>query len=132
MSAPTPTAKEITDICKSHGFLAKQLYAIFTTPANGLGPVMEVLQRHLAYQVSLTERGIMFAAGPHWTDDEQLWGGDGMVVVRAASREEAEKIAQEDPMHSSGARQYRIRPWLINEGTITVKLDYTTGRFQLD
>jgi len=26
----------------------------------------------------------MFAAGPHWTDDEQRWEGEGM-VVRAGS-----------------------------------------------
>jgi hypothetical protein len=126
-----PTAKEITDVSKARGYLAKQLYVIFTTPTNGLGPVMENLQRHLSYQESLTRRGIMFAAGPHWTDDEQNWGGDGMVVVRAASLAEAETIAKEDPMHSCGARSFRVRPWLVNEGTVSVKLDYTTGRFQL-
>lgn len=131
MNTPLPTAKEIVEICKARGFLAKQLYVIFTTPTHGLGPIMEILQRHLDYQESLTQRGIMFAAGPNWTDDEQDWGGDGMVVVRAASLSEAETIAKEDPMHMSGARSYRVRPWLVNEGTISVKLDYTTGRFQL-
>lgn len=131
MNPPLPTAKQIEETCKARGFLAMQLYAIFTTPTNGLGPVMAILQTHLDYQESLTRRGIMFAAGPHWTDDEKDWGGDGMVVVRAASMAEAEQIAKEDPMHSSGARSYRIRPWLVNEGVITVQLDYTTGRFQL-
>ena len=131
MSTSVPTAKEIADISKARGYLAKQLYVIFTTPTNGLGPVMVNLQRHLDYQESLTQRGIMFAAGPNWSDDEQLWGGEGMVVVRAASLSEAETIAKEDPMHSCGARSFRVRPWLVNEGTILVKLDYTTGRFQL-
>jgi uncharacterized protein len=131
MSTPTPTAKEIVEISKTRGYLAKQLYVIFTTPTHGLVPVMENLQRHLDYQESLTQRGIMFAAGPHWTDDEQHWDGDGMVVVRADSLSEAETIAKEDPMHKCGARSYRVRPWLVNEGTISVKLDYTTGRFQL-
>jgi len=96
-----------------------------------LGPVMANLQPHLDYQESLTKRGIMFAAGPHWTDDEEYWGGHGMVVVRAASMSEAETIAKEDPMHMCGARRYRVRPWVVNEGTILVKLDYTTGCFEL-
>jgi hypothetical protein len=55
----------------------------------------------------------------------------GMVVVRAASLSEAETVAKEDPMHSCGARSFRVRRWLVNEGTIRVNLDYTTGRFQV-
>jgi uncharacterized protein len=54
-----------------------------------------------------------------------------MVVVRAASLLEAETIATEDPMHKSGARSYRVRPWIVNESTILVRLDHATGRFQL-
>jgi uncharacterized protein len=132
MSTPTPTAKEIVDISKARGYLAKQLYVIFTTPTLGLGSVMENLERHLDYQESLTQKGIMFAAGPHWTDDEQRWEGEGMVVIRAASLAEARVIAAEDPMHKSGARSYRVRPWLVNEGRLTVKLDFASGRFRLD
>jgi uncharacterized protein len=126
-----PTAKEITDISKARGYLAKQLYVIFTTPAGGPEAVLQNLQPHFAYQDSLIERGVLFASGPNWTDDEQEWNGEGMVVVRAASLSEAETIARKDPMHASGARSFRIRPWLVNLGTIEVKLDYTTGRFQL-
>jgi uncharacterized protein len=126
------TARETVDISKQRGFLAKQLYVVFTTPTNGIGPVMENLQSHLDYQELLEKRGIMFAAGPHWTDDEQRWEGEGMVVVRASSLAEAKAIAADDPMHKSGARTYRVRPWLVNEGTLAVKLDFTTGRFSLD
>ena len=126
------TARETVDISKQRGFLAKQLYVVFTTPTNGIGPVMENLQSHLDYQELLEKRGIMFAAGPHWTEDEQRWEGEGMVVVRASSLAEAKAIAADDPMHKSGARTYRVRPWLVNEGTLAVKLDFTTGRFSLD
>ena len=45
MSAPTP--KEIIELSKERGYLAKQLYVIFTTPANSMASVMEHLQRHL-------------------------------------------------------------------------------------
>jgi uncharacterized protein len=126
------TAKNILEESKRRGYLAKQLYVVFTSPVNGIGPVMENLADHLEFQEKLEREGIMFAAGPHWTDDEQRWDGEGMVVIRAASLSEAQAIAAEDPMHKSGARSYRVRPWLVNEGQLTVKLDFATGRFRLD
>lgn len=115
----------------SGAMLQKQLYAIFTEPTNGLGPVFANIEEHLAFQVSLETDGIMFAAGPIWTDDEEHWEGDGLVVVRAANRAEAIKIAERDPMHISGARKFHVRPWLINEGTMTVRLDHSTQKFSI-
>lgn len=97
------------------------------SPTNGLGPVMENIEPHLKYQVELEEKGIMFGAGPFWTDDEQAWEGEGMVIIRASSLAEAQEIAAADPMHQSGARGYRVRPWLLNEGTVTLKVCYSEG-----
>ncbi len=119
---------KVTDILEaSRGMLQKQLYAVFTSPADGIGPVMENIEAHLKYQVELEEKGIMFGAGPFWTDDEARWEGEGMVIVRAASLDEARGIAEADPMHKSGARTFKIRPWLLNEGTVTVKIRYSDG-----
>jgi len=132
MTQSIVTAKNILEESKRRGYLAKQLYVVFTSPLNGIDPVMENLADHLKFQEKLEREGIMFAAGPHWTDDEQRWDGEGMVVIRAASLSEAQAIAAEDPMHKCGARSYRVRPWLVNEGKLTVKLDFATGRFHLD
>lgn len=115
----------------SAAMLQKQLYAIFTTPVNGIGPVLENLGDHLAFQVGLEKSGVMYAAGPMWSDDEQSWEGDGLVVVRAESREAAIRIAESDPMHQRGARTFTVRPWMINEGTITVRLDNSTQTFSI-
>lgn len=131
MTQTSVPASEILSLSKKEGFLAAQFYVVMTTPANGMGPVMENIQAHLAFQAALEADGVMFAAGPHWTADEKSWEGDGMVVIRAASMAEARAIAEKDPMHASGARKFTIRPWLINEGTITVKLNYAKGTFAL-
>ncbi len=64
-------------------------------------------------------------------DDEEIWLGDGMVIIRAGSLAEAREIAESDPMHSSGARTFTIRPWLMNEGTITVKINFAAGAREL-
>lgn len=115
----------------SKGMLQKQLFAIFTTPVDGLGAVFANIEEHLAFQVQLEKDGILFAAGPLWTDDGQEWEGEGMVIVRAASIDEAKAIAERDPMHKAGARTFRIRPWLINEGSVTIRLDNSTQTFTI-
>jgi uncharacterized protein len=89
MSETAVNAQDIVSLSKREGFLAKQLYVIFTTPANGMKPVMDNIKEHLAFQVELEKNGTMFAAGPNWTDDETAWEGDGMVVIRAKSLAEA-------------------------------------------
>ncbi|MEM8823361.1 MAG: YciI family protein [Pseudomonadota bacterium] len=109
----------------SKGMLQKQLYVVFTKPVKGMGAVMEALEEHLQYQVSLEERGIMFGAGPFWDDNEENWEGEGMVIIRAGSLAEAKEIADADPIHKSGVRTYTVRPWLLNEGTVTVKIRYS-------
>lgn len=115
----------------SSAMLQKQLYAIFTSPVAGIGPVLETIEAHLAFQVALEADGVLYAAGPMWTDDEQSWEGEGLVVVRAGSRAEAIAIAERDPMHTSGARRFTVRPWMINEGSITVRLDCSSQTFKV-
>lgn len=126
MSGPNITKDDI--LKASAGMLQKQLYVVFTTPTNGLGPVMENIEEHLKFQVDLEQRGIMLGAGPFWADDEHTWNGEGMVIIRADSRDHARQIADTDPMHSSGARSFTVRPWLLNEGRITVEVNFSTGR----
>lgn len=116
----------------SRGMLQKQLYVILTTPTNGLDPIFAGMEEHLAFQVALETEGVLFAAGPLWTDDENSWRGEGMVVVRAGSVAEATAIAERDPMHRSGARSFRVRPWMINEGQLRVRLDFSTQTFELN
>ena len=124
---PRVTADDLRAACA--GMLQLQLYAVFTKPVSGMKPVMEMLEKHLDYQISMEKRGILFAAGPFWTDDEQEWQGEGMVVIRAQNLAAARAIAAEDPMHSSGARTFEVRPWLINEGSLTVRLEHSTRSF---
>lgn len=128
MDEPRVMADDVRAACE--GMLQLQLYAIFTKPVGSMKPVMETLEKHLDYQISMEKSGILFAAGPFWTDDEQQWRGEGMVVVRAESLEAARAIAAKDPMHATGARTFEVRPWLINEGTLTLRLNHSTKTFE--
>lgn len=129
MNEPKITKKDVLNA--SSEMLNKDLYVVFTKPTNGMIPVMENLEDHLKFQVSLEKQGIMFGAGPFWEDNEIDWNGEGMVIIRANSIEHAKEIASSDPMHKSGARSFTVRPWLLNEGNIEISLDYSTGKFKL-
>jgi hypothetical protein len=49
MSSPLVTKADILNACKD--MPCKDLYVVFTTPTNGLGPVMENLDKHLEFQI---------------------------------------------------------------------------------
>jgi uncharacterized protein YciI len=116
----------------SKGMLRKQYYVIFSKPTNGMAPVVANIDDHLEHQCKIEREGILVAAGPNWTDDEKYWDGDGMFVYRASSIEHARELAAMDPMHQSGARSFTVRPWLLNEGSLSVRIDFSTGKMALD
>jgi len=130
MADKTVTADDVRNACKD--MLCKQLYVVFTSPTGSMDAVLANLDAHLAFQVDLEKRGIMVGAGPFWTDDEKEWHGEGMVIIRAKSLAEARAIADSDPMHKSGARSYKVRPWLLNEGTLTLKVSFSDKAMTLE
>ena len=131
MAAPDFSWEGMIDMCSSMGLLAKELYVYFTVPTNGMEPLGEHLEAHLSYQKKIQDDGIMVAAGPLRDPDKSDWEGEGMIIIRAQSLEEAKKIADADPMHANGARSYTIRPWLMNEGKITVEMTFSDKSAEL-
>jgi uncharacterized protein len=101
--------------------LRMQLYVV-TSIAQSLDAVKQNLPDHRAYLRELEDKNTLFGAGPLWTDDGQYFEGDGLLIYRAHSVEEAHQVAQADPLHRSGARTFTIRPWLLNDGKITVQV----------
>jgi uncharacterized protein YciI len=124
--------QEHIDHVSAKGVLAKRLYVILTQPTGSIDALAEHLSAHLDYQKDLEARGITFAAGPFADDTEQHWSGEGMIIVRASSTAEAQAIAEADPMHRSGVRRYRIRPWLLNEGSFSLTVRYSEPYRRVD
>jgi uncharacterized protein len=113
---------EAQKIIESSGnSLRMQLYVV-TSIAKNLESVKQNLVEHRAYLKELENRNVLFGAGPLWTDDGLYFAGDGLLIYRASSVEEAQSIAQSDPMHINGARTFTIRPWLLNDGKITIQV----------
>jgi len=118
---------ELVELCTTKGLLAKQLWVISSKPTDGLGPILDNLEEHLAYQTKLERDGIMFAAGPLASEDLTEWLGEGLFMYRADSIDAARKLAEADPMHSSGAMGFTIREWMLNEGTYSIQVYYSAG-----
>jgi hypothetical protein len=109
----------------SNQSLAKLLYAITSTALQNLSAIEQFLPAHLEYLHSLETTGVLFGAGPLFTDDGQYFTGDGLIIIRARSIVEAQEIAAADPFHQNQIRQYQIRPWLLNEGSIDLTVYYS-------
>jgi uncharacterized protein len=103
--------------------LGKQLFVIHTVPAAPRERIVELLPAHLEHQVKLEKAGIMFGAGPMANEDGSPAGG--LIVIRAESFEAARAIADTDPLHKAGLRTYTIRRWTVNEGSYSVRINYS-------
>ena len=116
---------------KSRGALALELYVATSTPVGDPQDVKASLPAHLAYQAELERAGSLAFAGPMSDESGAHMQGVGMIVYRAESLEEARALADNDPMHKSGARGYVLRRWMINEGSLNLSVGLSTNRVTL-
>ena len=118
-------------IAEERGALALELFVIESTPSSEQEKIKEILPYHLDYQANLEKRGVLVLAGPLSDSTGNIMNGSGLIVYRAESMKEAENIAQEDPMHKSGARTFSLRKWLINEGNLSINVCLSTRLVKL-
>jgi len=91
------------------------LYRIEPTRAALLteGPTREeaaAIDRHFAYLQDLTARGVVLLAGRTLNTDESSFG---IVIFRAKSEADAERIVREDPAVSAGVMRSELFPYRI-------------------
>lgn len=116
---------------KSRGALALELYVAHSTPAKAPEDVKAALPDHLAYQAQLERAGQLAFAGPMSDETGEHMQGMGLIIYRAGSLEAARKLAEDDPMHASGARSFVLRRWMINEGSLNLSVGLSTGQSSL-
>lgn len=109
-------------IARSRGALALELYVVNSVPAGPDADLPGTLPEHLEYQGNLEQQGKLAFAGPVSDASGEEMAGEGMIVYRAASLEEAQALAEADPMHAKGVRTFTIRRWLINEGSLNLQV----------
>ena len=120
MTKDPQTWRQRIEAARSEGLAAREYFVVFSDPAGDKDKVRETLKIHLDYQRDLESRGVLLAAGPLSDEKGEAWTGRGMIILRAASLDESRAIADADPMHASGARNYTLLPWLMNEGSFSL------------
>jgi uncharacterized protein YciI len=111
--------------------LKKRLWVVITRPVKPPEEVQRQLKAHLEHQIRLEKSGIMYGAGPAPSPGETR-AAFGLIIIRARDEAEARRIADSDPMHSSGVRRYELYAWSLNEGRINVTLDFSDQSFRFE
>ena len=111
-------------------FLRKELYVVRARPVVPREKLETLLAEHLEHQIGLEKAGVLFAAGPLFDREGKNIGGQ--IVLRAKSFDEAQAIADSDPFHKAGFRTYSIERWSMNEGRISITLDYSDQSMRID
>jgi len=110
--------------------LKMKLWVIETHDVPGAVFTQEVGRAHVEHQIQLEKQGVMFAAGGvRNAKGEREYG---MIVIRAASYEAAQKIADSDPMHIAKVRAYTLHEWTINEGQIKLTVNFSDGTYTFE
>lgn len=126
-----PAWSEYKKAAEDRGSLACELFAVISTPVKSADALRENLPAHLAYQSELEQQGKLVMAGPLSDLTGEMMEGVGMIIYRAESLDAASAMADADPMHKLGVREYTIRRWLVNEGSfqLDIKLSAQSIRF---
>ena len=91
-----------------------------TCPPPGSDEFAAVLREHFVYWWELEARGVLVGAGPRGE-------GSGMALLRAASRDAAERLAANEPFATRGFRRNTVHEWQLNEGLLVGLLSTTPG-----
>lgn len=110
--------------------LRRRVFVAISTPVEGGPDIRLHLAEHLRHQIGLEKTGALAAAGP-FVDADADGPPQGMFIVRAASREEARRILDADPLHAHGVRTYALYEWQVNEGRVGITVDFSDQGYDI-
>ena len=110
--------------------LGRTLFVCLSEPAGPPDEELPLLPEHLRYLIGLEQQGVLFAAGPFMEGGHP--GQRAMYIVRAESEEAARAIVSEEPFHKRGMRTFTLHEWALNEGRVSVQIDFSSQRAGLD
>lgn len=121
-AAPLPGVQDAEVARLIAPMLKRTLFVAITEPVPGGPPLADHLLAHLRSQIALEKAGLLVAAGPLTGDDGTP---RGLWVLRCTDRDEAIRVLDADPLHQSGCRRYQLHRWQVNEGRISITVDFS-------
>jgi len=89
-------------------------------------------EEHIQYKVDLEKKGLLLGAGPFKHDDgSHVDPHKGLTILRVSTREEAEEIANADPLVREGCRTFTLQRWQLNEGGIRLNITFSDRRAEV-
>ncbi len=113
-------------------FLGEKLYLVFLRPTETVDERGEARKAHFEFVRGLESSGKLFLAGPYIDEETEKPTGEGLFIMVASTQSEIEQILKDDPFFQGGYRTYHIQPWRLNEGRITVTLNYSDKSLSLN
>lgn len=126
-----PAWAEYKQAAVERGSLALELYCVVSTPVKSPEVLRQHLPAHLAYQAEQEAQGHLVMAGPLSDFTGEQMEGVGMIIYRAESLAAATELAEADPMHATGTREFSIRRWLVNEGSFQLDIKLSAQSVRL-
>lgn len=119
-----------TIAARTKSLLGMQLWLVHFDKPESLDALSPHLEGHFEYALGLERDGRLFAAGPIRNAAGEL-EGQGLFILRAATRDEAMALAMADPIAAAGVRKVRVEHWTVNLGTLDLRLRYSDQRLAI-
>ncbi len=91
--------------------------------------IKPVLLAHYQWIIALEKQNKVLASGP--LTPETGGPGVGMTIFKCDSFDDAQALASGDPFVTAGAAEFTLALWQINEGRMTLTIDFSDGEARL-
>lgn len=123
-------AQDMAEVARLKALMLKKSFYVMRRRIVAPEKLKAVLLEHYRWLIGLEKDGCIFASGPLF--DREDGQGVGMTIFRAADWESAEALAAADPFCISGAAEFELQRWQINEGRVTVAIDFSDQTARID
>jgi len=130
MTTNTAENSDMAEVERLKALMLKKCYYVMFRQIARPELLKSVLLDHYQWIIGLEKEGKIFASGPLFSSDGKQ--GVGMTIIRAETQAEAEEIAAGDPFCTSGAAEFEVQRWQINEGRVTLSIDFSDQAFSIE
>ena len=123
-----PSAMEEVERLKAR-MIMRSFYVMFRTIVDRT-KVAPAMLDHYRWIIALEKEGKVFASGPLFAEENAP--GVGMTIFRTDNRDDAAAMAADDPFVTAGAATFDIKRWQINEGRLTISVDFSDQSYRFD
>ena len=127
MSNPPAEHPEVTRL---KALMWKRSFFMMTRQVVDPSKLGAVALDHYRWMIAQEKAGKVFLSGPLLDKDGNK--SAGVTIFRADSWEEAHALASADPFVTSGGVTYSLQVWQINEGRLSISVDFSDMTFQAD